>query len=91
MNIRDLKNLLSKKKKAERYDYALTLQEVLEEQDIEVTVCSTCYKLIIKGYVLDGGREHYCSDKCLQEYISLDEFKKSYEDDDTENYWTEWE
>ena len=45
---------------------------------------------MIEGYVIEGGFAYYCSDKCLEYDMTLDEFKQAYGDGNTETYWTEW-
>lgn len=43
------------------------------------------------GFVVHGGEEYYCSDKCLHKHISSGEWNELYENRSDENYWTEWE
>ena len=53
-------------------------------------ICSHCGKDMNEGYVIAGGIEYYCSDTCLHEHYTPEEWEDMY-DDDGENYWTEWE
>jgi len=53
-------------------------------------ICSHCGKAMSEGYVIAGGIEYYCSDACLHEHYTPEEWEDMY-DDDGENYWTEWE
>lgn len=39
------------------------------------------------GYVV-GDSEYYCSDECLHEHHTDEEYLEMYESDDA--YWTEW-
>lgn len=58
---------------------------VLEEMDIETRICSVCGKIIYKGHLLFDGDEYACSDECLNQLISEDE----YDDSCYETDWTE--
>lgn len=58
--------------------------------------CSCCGNGMNHGYVVNGGEEYYCSDKCLESNYTHEEWEEmSMEDDDSlfsvDNYWTEWE
>lgn len=55
-----------------------------------VRVCAECGKIIQEGYVIGGGLQYYCSDKCLHKHYTEEEWNKMY-NDDGDNYWTEWE
>lgn len=52
--------------------------------------CNICKKPMKKGYVIEGGLEYYCSDKCLHKVYTKEEWNKIYSDDG-DSYWTEWE
>lgn len=64
--------------------------------------CSECGKPMAKGYVVWGGDEYYCSDKCLHKHYSAEEWEEmsaaeedpfddyDEEEGNDENYWTEW-
>ena len=47
-------------------------------------------------HMIDGGsyltenEEYYCSDECLHEHYTEQEWSEMYEDGGGENYWTEW-
>lgn len=45
--------------------FAVFIQEQLERFDLEVRVCTSCLKIMIEGYVIEGGMDYYCCDKCL--------------------------
>ena len=53
--------------------------------------CNECGKPMKQGYVVDGGLVYYCSDECLHKNYSKEEWEKIYDDNSTDNYWTEWE
>lgn len=88
--IQKLNNFLKESDRAERYHFAVSIQEELERFDLEVRVCTSCLKIMIEGYVIDGGMDYYCSDKCLEYDMTLEEFEQAYGDGDTETYYTEW-
>ena len=51
--------------------------------------CSVCGKLMRTGYCVSAGEAYYCSDECLHQEFTDEEWAKQYEDDD-ESYYTEW-
>lgn len=53
--------------------------------------CDKCGKPMKEGYVIAGGLEYYCSDKCLHEFYTEEEFLNMYDNGNGESYWTEWE
>lgn len=88
--IQMLNNALDKIDRDERYNFSLSIKEELEEFGLEVRVCTSCLKIMIEGYVIEDGFAYYCSDKCLEYDMTLEEFKQAYGDGNTETYWTEW-
>lgn len=53
-------------------------------------ICSECGKKMASGYVVGGGDEYYCSDKCLHKHYSEKQWNRMYKQNDEDNYWTEW-
>lgn len=53
--------------------------------------CDHCGGGMDQGYVLHGGEEYYCSDACLHQHYSLEEWKDLSDADDADCYWTEWD
>lgn len=51
-------------------------------------VCSHCGKLMNNGYVFYDGEAYYCSDECLYQHFSEDEYIQAFNRNDA--YWTEW-
>lgn len=88
--IQGLNKVLNENATTTRYTLAVAIQEELERFNLEVRVCTSCLKIMIEGYVIDGGMDYYCSDKCLEYDMTLEEFEEAYGDGDTETYWTEW-
>lgn len=62
----------------------------LEKEGIESRICSECGNIMLTGYVIDGGTEYYCGDRCLYKNMTKKEFDKEYGDGNTETYWTEF-
>ncbi|WP_438574327.1 CDP-alcohol phosphatidyltransferase [Clostridium sp.] len=85
-----MNNVLNDRDRVARYKFAASIQEELESFALEVRVCTSCLKIMIEGYVIDGGMDYYCSDKCLEYDMTLEEFEQAYGDGDTDTYWTEW-
>lgn len=54
-----------------------------------VRVCSHCGEFMVEGYcIFTSTLEYYCSDTCLLENMTQDEYDELYEYGDS--YWTEW-
>lgn len=48
-----------------------------------------CGRPMIEGFVVDGC-DTYCSDKCLHEHLTDEEFNSLYDDGNGDTYWTTW-
>ena len=57
----------------------------------EIRVCSVCNKNMKEGYCIEGGAAYYCSDECLNERMTIEEFEELYNGGYGDSYWTEWE
>lgn len=53
-------------------------------------ICDACHKPMVKGYCIDDGFEHYCSDECLHTAYSENEFETMCDDGNGTSYWTVW-
>ena len=53
--------------------------------------CDVCKQGMNNGYVIEGGLEYFCSDQCLHKTYTKNEWAKLCEDENEENYWTQWE
>lgn len=53
--------------------------------------CTHCSKSMTKGYCIDNGCEYYCSDECLHEHYTEEEYLDMYDNGEGDSYWTEWE
>ena len=54
-------------------------------------ICSHCGKPMRAGYCIEGGSEYYCSDECLHEHYTEEEYLEMYDGGEGDSYWTEWE
>ncbi|MGL5352965.1 MAG: hypothetical protein ACRDA5_06535 [Clostridium sp.] len=88
--INKINSLLKSRDEVIKYNVATTIQECLECFELDVRVCTSCVSLMVEGYVIDGGVDYYCSDKCLEFDMTLEEFNEAYGDGETETYFTEW-
>lgn len=70
------------------------------ETELFARKCSCCGDGMNSGYVVDGGREYYCSEECLKQNYTMEEWllMTSYDNEEeygmyhySYNYWTEWE
>jgi DNA-directed RNA polymerase subunit RPC12/RpoP len=53
--------------------------------------CTRCGKDISEGFVIDGGREYYCSERCLYKVYTKEEYEELYDEGNSDTYWTQWE
>lgn len=60
-------------------------------QTVYARKCDQCSEGMDYGYVINDGEEHYCSDECLHQKYTVDEWAEMSDGDDTESYWTEWD
>ena len=51
--------------------------------------CTHCGRPMAEGFCIGQGLEYYCSEECLHEHYSEEEYNEMYESGDA--YWTEWE
>lgn len=71
--------------------------EVIEEVvkgDKYARKCTCCGKGMNEGYVIGSGDEYYCTNECLNQVYTPEEWLSMADDDDGDfgyNYWTEWD
>lgn len=53
--------------------------------------CNSCNKRMSEGYCISGGEEYYCSDDCLHEKYTEEQWIELYDDGNSDSYWTTWE
>lgn len=42
-------------------------------------ICDHCGKVMDEGYMIEDGIEHYCSDDCLHQHYSHEEYLEMYD------------
>ena len=56
---------------------------------VDKRFCTCCGKLMDEGFVIEDGKEYFCTDECLHKYYSEQEYNEMYEKDLA--YWTIWD
>lgn len=54
-----------------------------------VRICDICGKHMRAGFCIEDGSEYYCSEECLQQEYTEEEFQEMYESGN--GYYTEWD
>lgn len=69
----------------------ISYQKIIVEYEIDgMRVCSHCGQLMDEGYCIESGMAYYCSDECLRENMTDDEFLELYDDGNGDTCYTEW-
>ena len=53
--------------------------------------CDCCNQGMNEGYLIWGGEEYYCTEKCLRSKYSAKQWLEMYDDGNSECMWTAWE
>lgn len=53
--------------------------------------CDECEQGMNEGFVVNSGDEYYCSEECLHKHYTPKQWKKMYNDEDSDSYWTQWD
>lgn len=61
-----------------------------EDESAVRRVCSHCGMPIVEGYCINNGESYYCSDECLHEHMTQEEYLELYDEGNGDSYWTEW-
>lgn len=67
------------------------MTNLIDTTEEESRNCSECNKVMIEGYVVNGGEEYYCSDECLHKNYTAEQWVKMYDNGEGESYYTQWE
>ena len=54
--------------------------KALESEDYEIRQCDECGRLMNDGFIIDDGREYYCSEDCLHKHYTEREYLCMYYD-----------
>lgn len=104
LNNKDFKGHITEQDVEEIYDKLTTYPDLFDDVDdkaklkkfIEdymygaLQICSECGKVHDEGFCVNGGDEYYCSEECLHKHYSKEEWEEMYEEDEYNNYWTQW-
>lgn len=58
--------------------------------EIDHRICSICNKVMLNGFCIDDGADYYCSEECLTQDMTIEEYLELYDDGNGTSYWTEW-
>ena len=85
------KNLRGRAARAEWLAENVNPEELDQFVDfLYVRVCSHCGKPMCWGYCICGGNEYYCSDECLHQHYTKEEFGQMYDNGNGDSYYTSW-
>lgn len=75
-------------------DYVIkhsNMEPLIDNLELEhIRVCSECGKPMYEGYCIEDGAEYYCSDECLHQNMSENQYQKLYDEGRGNSYWTSW-
>lgn len=54
-------------------------------------MCTTCGDVFNDGFMYNGGSMYFCSEECLHEEVSPEDWEEAHAEDDDNNYYTEWD
>lgn len=57
----------------------------------EYRICSKCERVTQAGFLFESDGTVYCSENCLTQVISMEEYLAIHNDGDGDAYWTQWE
>lgn len=73
----------------DKEDLIKEAEKWLDEQK-EKRICSHCGEVMHQGYCIEQGLEYYCSDSCLYQHYTKEEFDEMYNDGEGDTFYTEW-
>lgn len=74
--ISDCAIAFGKVRQIRKQQYLETIDHLKEFLDGTTKICSECGELIHEGYVVNGGMEYFCSDKCLHKCYSIKDWNQ---------------
>ena len=63
----------------------------LHNEEENERFCTECGKAMNSGYCIDNGCEYYCSEDCLHQHYTEEEYLEMYDNGNGDSYYTEWE
>lgn len=61
-----------------------------EEFDDTARMCTHCGRVMKAGFCINQGEQYFCSDSCLYENYTKEEFDEMYNDGEGDTFYTEW-
>lgn len=69
----------------------LTAQNLrMKDLDEEDRLCSQCGTLMQEGFYFESDATQYCSEWCLTQVITWEEYLEIHDNGDGDAYWTDW-
>src|SRR5690606_33077837 len=69
----------------------LTAQNLrMKDLDEEDRLCSQCGTPMQEGFAFESDATQYCSEECLTQVITWDEYLAMHDNGDGDAYWTDW-
>ncbi|WP_322555770.1 hypothetical protein [Sporosarcina beigongshangi] len=69
----------------------LTAQDLrIKNPDEEERLCSECGVLMQEGFVFESDATQYCSEECLTQVITWEDYLVMHDNGDGDVYWTDW-
>lgn len=53
-------------------------------------ICDHCGAVMLEGYMIEDGAEHYCSNECLRAHYTEEEYLEMYDNGNGSSCYTEW-
>lgn len=67
------------------------ITSMLENYDLEIRQCDVCKAYMIEGCCVENGEAYYCSQECMYQEMTQEEFDELYDNGEGSTYWTDWE
>ena len=69
----------------------LTTQNLrMKDLDEEDRLCSQCGRPMQEGFVFESDATQYCSEECLTQVITWEDYLVMHDNGDGDAYWTDW-
>lgn len=66
------------------------IELLFDEDELNFRVCSICGEYMDEGYVYNSGEKYYCSDECLHQDFTPEQWKEECDTNEDTTYWTTW-
>jgi len=82
--VMDKKTLVTKIIETKRWSLILNMLDINDFR-----ICTKCGSLMFQGYCYDMGNGYYCSETCLNQDFTIEDWLQECETND-QSYWTDW-